>query len=117
MRCAATRRARDLTRADSARLAVAFDVFDIDHNGFISRDELLLMLKANHMALSDAQVAKKAAAIMRQADRDGDNRITFDEFRSACHRFPNLVFPVFDDADAARASSAPRAAGDRSDDE
>jgi serine/threonine-protein phosphatase 2B regulatory subunit len=61
------------------KLKFAFMVFDEDGNGVITKAELVRILKANHMATSDAEVARKADTIMNQADKDGDGVITFDE--------------------------------------
>lgn len=75
------------------QIAFAFKLFDEDNSGFISRPELVKILKVNYMATSSAQVQKKADAIMRQADKDGDHQISMDEFEDVCARFPNLLFP------------------------
>jgi len=75
------------------RIAFAFKLFDEDGSGFISRPELVRILKVNYMATSSAQVQKKADAIMRQADKDGDHQISREEFEDVCARFPNLLFP------------------------
>ena len=39
-------------------------VFDDEGNGVITRAELLKMLKANHMAMNDSEVSRKADTIM-----------------------------------------------------
>jgi hypothetical protein len=54
--------------------------FDEEGNGVITKAELLKILKANHFASHDAEVARKADTIMAQSDKDGDGVITFDEF-------------------------------------
>jgi serine/threonine-protein phosphatase 2B regulatory subunit len=73
------------------RLKFAFMVFDEDGNGVITNEELTRILKANHMASSNAEVARKAETIMSQADKDGDGVITFDEFVIVSKKFPNIV--------------------------
>jgi hypothetical protein len=47
-------------------------IIDHDGNGVITKAELLKILKANHMASHDSEVARKADTIMAQADKDGD---------------------------------------------
>merc|ERR1711964_573554 len=42
------------------KLKFAFMVFDEDGNGVITKQELVKILKANHMANSDAEVMRKA---------------------------------------------------------
>ena len=44
----------------------------------ITKGELTRILRANHMASCDAEVARKADTIMQQADKDGDGVMTFD---------------------------------------
>lgn len=77
------------------RLRFAFLVFDEEGNGVISKVELMRILKANHMATSDAEVKRKAETIMSQADKDGDGVITFDEFVVVSKKYPNILFPSY----------------------
>ena len=69
-------------------------IIDHDGNGVITKAELLKILKANHMASHDSEVARKADTIMAQADKDGDGVITFDEFVIVSKKFPNILFPA-----------------------
>lgn len=62
------------------KLRFAFTVFDEDGNGAITKQELVKILKSNHMAGSDNEVLRKAETIMRQTDKDGDGVISFEEF-------------------------------------
>ncbi len=73
------------------KLKFAFMTFDEDGNGVITKAELLKILKSNHMASHDAEVARKADTIMAQADKDGDGVITFDEFVIVSKKFPNIL--------------------------
>jgi len=77
------------------KLKFAFMVFDEDGNGVITKQELLKILKANHMASSDKEVIRKAETIMMQADKDGDGVINFDEFVVVSKKFPNILFPAY----------------------
>merc|ERR1719421_1154807 len=77
------------------KLKFAFMVFDEDGNGVITKSELTKILKANHMAKEDSEVARKAETIMAQADKDGDGVVTFDEFVIVSKKFPNILFPAF----------------------
>ena len=76
------------------KLKFAFMIFDEDGNGVITKDELTSILKANHMASQESEVARKADTIMAQADKDGDGVVTFDEFVSVSKKFPNILFPA-----------------------
>jgi hypothetical protein len=42
---------------------------------------------------TSAQVKKKAQTIMKQADDNGDNKMSLDEFYVIAKKFPNLLFP------------------------
>lgn len=83
------------------RVKFCFDIFDDDHNGFITEDELLNILKANHMT-TEAQVKKKAQTILKQADDNGDGKMSLDEFQVIAKKFPNLLFPSYDSQQEAR---------------
>ena len=77
------------------KLKFAFMIFDEDGNGVITKGELTRILKANHMASVDSEVARKADTIMAQADKDGDGVVTFDEFVIVSKKFPNILFPAY----------------------
>ncbi|KAJ8561662.1 hypothetical protein ON010_g8022 [Phytophthora cinnamomi] len=78
------------------RVRFCFEIFDDDHNGFITEDELVNILRANYLATSADQVRKKAQTILRQADDNGDGRVSLDEFHAISRKFPNLLFPPHD---------------------
>ena len=46
------------------KLKFAFMVFDEDGNGVITKQELVKILKANHMASSDNEVGRKRGRLM-----------------------------------------------------
>ncbi|CAM9228565.1 unnamed protein product [Pylaiella littoralis] len=75
------------------RTQFIFTLFDEDRSGFLSMDELVAVLKANHLATAKA-VSKKAQTIMKQADADGSGTLTLDEFLVVAKKFPNLLFPA-----------------------
>jgi Ca2+-binding EF-hand superfamily protein len=76
------------------RIRFTFKVFDADQSGKISKGELVKILKANYLSSSESKVMKKADAIIRQADLDGDDCMNYNEFVAICKRFPNLLFPA-----------------------
>jgi len=77
------------------KLKFSFMIFDEDGNGVITKDELTRILRANHMASSDAEVARKSDTIMTQADKDNDGVVTFDEYIIVAKKFPNILFPAY----------------------
>ena len=46
------------------KVKFCFMLYDADRNGFITEEELIQVLKANHMATNEAQVIRKAKTIM-----------------------------------------------------
>jgi serine/threonine-protein phosphatase 2B regulatory subunit len=77
-------------------LKFAFSVFDEEDKGVITRAELSKILKANHMARTDAEVQRKTETIMTQADKQGNGMIRFEDFVTISRKFPNILFPSYD---------------------
>ena len=66
---------------DGVWSVVAFKVYDMDRDGFISNGELFLVLKmmvGNN--LRDQQLQQIVDKTIMEADLDGDGKISFDEF-------------------------------------
>ncbi|KAJ1992248.1 Calcineurin subunit B [Coemansia spiralis] len=64
------------------KLRFAFKIYDMDRDGFISNGELFLALKmmvGNN--LTPAQLQQIVDKTIREADRNGDGKIDFDEFQ------------------------------------
>ncbi len=77
------------------KLKFAFSVFDENGDGVITRDELVKILKANHMSSNEKEVVRKADTILQQADTDGDGVINYEEFVTVSKRFPNIMHPAY----------------------
>jgi len=63
------------------KLRFAFKVYDMDRDGFISNGELFLVLKmmvGNN--LKDGQLQQIVDKTIMEADKDGDGRLSFEEF-------------------------------------
>ncbi|KAH9950110.1 calcium/calmodulin-dependent protein phosphatase [Amylocystis lapponica] len=63
------------------KLRFAFKVYDMDRDGYISNGELFLVLKmmvGNN--LKDGQLQQIVDKTIMEADKDGDGRLSFDEF-------------------------------------
>ena len=64
-----------------SKLKFAFRIYDIDNDGFISNGELFQVLKmmvGNN--LKDTQLQQIVDKTIINADKDGDGRISFEEF-------------------------------------
>jgi len=65
------------------RLLAAFDVFDLDQDGFIEEDELInVLVRPGGSALSKDD-AKDFLSCFRSCDRNGDGKLSIDEFATA----------------------------------
>jgi len=63
------------------KLRFAFKVYDMDRDGFISNGELFLVLKmmvGNN--LKDTQLQEIVDKTIMEADKDGDGKLSFEEF-------------------------------------
>jgi serine/threonine-protein phosphatase 2B regulatory subunit len=64
-----------------AKLGYAFKVYDMDRDGYISNGELFIVLKmmvGNN--LKDHQLQQIVDKTIMEADKDGDGRLSFEEF-------------------------------------
>lgn len=63
------------------KLRFAFKVYDIDRDGFISNGELFIVLKMMvGQNLKDTQLQQIVDKTIMEADKDGDGKISFEEF-------------------------------------
>jgi serine/threonine-protein phosphatase 2B regulatory subunit len=87
----------------------AFDMFDVDHSGSISRAEVrqlyrLVKGKSSNVTTGQLRVKKKKARkttaqeadeLMNKMDSDGDGEITFAEFEKFEKKMSSLLYPAF----------------------
>jgi len=67
---------------------VAFKIYDIDRDGYISNGELFQVLKmmvGNN--LKDAQLQQIVDKTIIYSDKDGDGRISYDEFCAVSYNY------------------------------
>uniref|UniRef100_A0A9J8CHT7 Calcineurin-like EF-hand protein 2 n=1 Tax=Cyprinus carpio carpio TaxID=630221 RepID=A0A9J8CHT7_CYPCA len=71
----------------SNKLKFAFQLYDQDKDGKISRDELLQVLRAMlGMQVTDEQLESIADRTIQEADLDRDDTISFEEFRKSLEK-------------------------------
>ena len=67
-------------------------IYDIDNDGFISNGELFHVLKLMVGSnLKDTQLQQIVDKTIIYADRDGDGKISFDEFKQVVGGNPGLM--------------------------
>lgn len=68
------------------KLRFAFKVYDIDRDGYLSNGELFLVLKMMvGTNLKDAQLQQIVDKTIMEADKDGDGKLSFEEFVDLVH--------------------------------
>lgn len=75
------------------KLRFAFKVYDMDRDDYISNGELFLVLKmmvGNN--LKDAQLQQIVDKTIMEADKDGDGKLSFDEFSAMVSNTVSLIF-------------------------
>ena len=60
-----------------AELRRAFDMFDLDKNGFISKNELTIVMEKIGEELTSVEID----AMMDDADADNDGQVSWEEFK------------------------------------
>ncbi|KAJ8338350.1 hypothetical protein SKAU_G00373160 [Synaphobranchus kaupii] len=71
-----------ISKDELEELREAFGKVDLNSNGFVSDYELHELLKEANVPLPGYKVREIIQNLMKEADRDKDNRISFDEFVS-----------------------------------
>lgn len=71
------------------KLRFAFKVYDIDRDGYISNGELFIVLKMMVGSnLEEAQLQQIVDKTIMEADKDGDGKISFEEFAYMVENIP-----------------------------
>jgi len=71
-----------------AKMRFIFKIYDIDQDGFISNDELFIVLRLMiGDNLEETQLQQIVDKTIMQFDQDGDGKISYDEF---CYAVGNL---------------------------
>lgn len=82
-----------LGAAKDDKMKFAFMMYDEESTGSITHRELVKILRANHMAKSEAEVARKAETIIASLSKN-DGSLSYDDFVVVSKKFPNILFPT-----------------------
>ncbi|XP_075906232.1 calcineurin B homologous protein 2 isoform X2 [Nelusetta ayraudi] len=75
---------QELANCTSRKLQFAFQLYDQDRDGKISREELLQVLRAMlGIQVTEEQLQSIVERAIQEADLDGDDAISFDEFKKS----------------------------------
>ncbi|NXC78715.1 CSEN protein, partial [Anhinga anhinga] len=76
------------------KLKWAFNLYDINKDGYITKEEMLEIMKSiydmmgrcTHPALRDSVPAEHVELFFQKMDRNGDGMVTFEEFLETCQK-------------------------------
>eukprot|EP01041_Mallomonas_annulata_P001246 gene1246-2417_t len=90
-----------LMRTKESVALFAFDMFDTDNSGSLSREEISAMIS---FVYGTSDLNKHVQKIIQDIDCSGDGRISKQEFISSVKKFPALLFPAFEMQNILRAN-------------
>ena len=71
-----------------------FQLYDSNENGFISKDEMLIIVKSIHTMCSggtqEATAEKQVESVYQKADTNADGQLSFDEFFELAKKDPTI---------------------------
>eukprot|EP00163_Fabomonas_tropica_P030204 TRINITY_DN6738_c0_g1_i2.p1 TRINITY_DN6738_c0_g1~~TRINITY_DN6738_c0_g1_i2.p1 ORF type:complete len:194 (-),score=46.86 TRINITY_DN6738_c0_g1_i2:230-811(-) len=77
------------------KLHFSFNVYDLDGDGRIDKDEMTQIIKATlvqtPLQLSESQIQSLIDSTFAEADSDGDGRISFEEYKEMVMKHPNIL--------------------------
>jgi len=80
------------------KLGWAFSMYDVDGNGFIELSEMMKLVKSIFQMMNNTNAhrahldpVERAKAIFRLMDRDGDGKVSREEFISTCAADPKIL--------------------------
>ncbi|XP_028036259.1 EF-hand calcium-binding domain-containing protein 1 [Bombyx mandarina] len=78
------------------RLALCFRVYDLNYDGFITKDEMFVLLKNSLMKQPgdedpDEGVRDLVELVLRKMDIDKDGKVSLDDYRDAVQQEPLLL--------------------------
>ncbi|CAI5692587.1 calcineurin B homologous protein 2 isoform X3 [Oreochromis niloticus] len=78
---------QELPNSRTRKLKFAFQLYDLDRDGKISREELLQVLRAMlGLQVTEEQLQSIAERAIQEADLDKDDAISFDEFKKSLEK-------------------------------
>jgi len=69
-------------RGELIKLYDTFNLYDVDHSGFLSHDEVKMLLKRIGLQPYNENMSKVVDRVLRSCDADGSGELNFEEFIS-----------------------------------
>lgn len=76
-------------------LRFCFYVLDRDKNGYIERDDLILLLRVLYNVVPPAELGGNVRNALQKIDFHADGKVDFSEFKRVHRHFPALLYPAF----------------------
>ncbi|NXA26799.1 CSEN protein, partial [Ibidorhyncha struthersii] len=81
------------------KLKWAFNLYDINKDGYITKEEMLEIMKSiydmmgrcTHPTLRDSAPAEHVELFFQKMDRNGDGVVTFEEFLETCQKDEDIM--------------------------
>lgn len=74
---------------------VSFKIYDFDNDGCIAKEELYKLLEAslieNSLGIPKEQLTSLVEATFKEADIDGDGKISFEEYKVLVQKHPSMI--------------------------
>eukprot|EP00163_Fabomonas_tropica_P020258 TRINITY_DN3568_c0_g1_i2.p1 TRINITY_DN3568_c0_g1~~TRINITY_DN3568_c0_g1_i2.p1 ORF type:complete len:209 (-),score=50.33 TRINITY_DN3568_c0_g1_i2:283-819(-) len=91
-----------LTRGtQEEKIAVCFEIYDLEHTGYITKKEMYQVLKAINSTLelvtedgeqlSKSQIKEFVEEVFDASDATDNGKLSYDEFQTAVKEYPELV--------------------------
>jgi GTPase SAR1 family protein len=72
---------------------VSFRIYDVNGDGFISKEELMQIFESSKID-DDVDHETTVTELLASADSDGDNQISYDEFKVLIQKHPSMIQDV-----------------------
>ncbi|KAL0485251.1 serine/threonine-protein phosphatase 2B regulatory subunit [Acrasis kona] len=78
------------------KIKYCFRLYDVDDDGYISKDDLLRLFEGSfeedqQPEITEDQLGSLVDATFAEADMDGDNKLSYEEFKSLVNKSPGII--------------------------
>ncbi|EPZ35459.1 EF-hand [Rozella allomycis CSF55] len=81
------------------KIEMSFRLYDVDGDGYVSKDDMRMIIDAVHKMVSDIirnsqrdeTVSGRITRLFTEMDKDGDNKLSYDEFKTGAREDPSIL--------------------------